>query len=107
MLIKTIKNYKDKETKLIYRTTDNCTIREVSDARGEELINAGVVVEVKAEVETKSESKVETKSKSKSKKKDDVKTENESPSPEDVFIGSNGDFEDEPADEPTEDTQSE
>jgi len=67
MLIKTIKNYKDKETKLIYRTTDNCTIREVSDTRGEELIKAGVVEEVKPEVETKV--------KTKSKKNDEVKPE--------------------------------
>jgi len=54
MLIKTIKNYKDKETKLIYRTTDNCTIREVSDTRGEELIKAGVVEKLNQRLKPKS-----------------------------------------------------
>lgn len=103
MLVETIKDYTDKETKLVFKTTDNCTIRRVSDVRGAELIAAGVVVEVKPEDEVKSE--VETKSKSKSKKKDEVKTEDESP--EDVFVGSNGNFEDESVEETSEDTQSE
>ena len=103
MLVETIKDYTDKETKLVFKTTDNCTIRRVSDVRGAELIAAGVVVEVKLEDEVKSE--VETKSKSKSKKKDEVKTEDESP--EDVFVGSNGNFEDESVEETSEDTQSE
>lgn len=57
MLVKTIKDYKDKETKLIFRTTDNCIIREVSDERGAELIAKGVVEEVKIEAKTKSKSK--------------------------------------------------
>lgn len=105
MLVETIKDYTDKETKLVFKTTDNCTIRRVSDVRGAELIAAGVVVEIKPEDEVKSE--VETKSKSKSKKKDEVKTEDETPSPEDVFIGSNGNFEDESVEETSEDTQSE
>lgn len=103
MLVETIKDYTDKETKLVFKTTDNCTIRRVSDVRGAELIAAGVVVEVKPEDEVKSE--VETKSKSKSKKKDEVKTEDEAP--EDVFVGSNGNFEDESVEETSEDTQSE
>ena len=46
MLVKTIQSYRDKDTKAIYRTTDNCTIREVSNKRGAELIAAGVVIEV-------------------------------------------------------------
>lgn len=103
MLIETIKDYKDKETKLVYKTTDNCTIRRVSDVRGAELIAAGVVVEVKPEDEVKSE--VETKSKSKSKKKDEVNAEDKTP--EDVFVGSNGNFEDESVEETSGDTQSE
>lgn len=57
MLVKTIKDYKDKETKLVFRTTDNCIIREVSDERGAELIAKGVVEEVKIEAKTKSKSK--------------------------------------------------
>ena len=102
MLIETIKDYKDKETKLVYKTTDNCTIRRVSDVRGAELIAAGVVVEVKPEDEVKSE--VETKSKSKSKKKDEVNAEDKTP--EDMFVGSNGNFEDESVEETSGDTQS-
>lgn len=103
MLVETIKDYTDKETKLVFKTTDNCTIRRVSDVRGAELIAAGVVVEVKPEDEVKSE--VETKSKSKSKKKDEVNAEDKTP--EDVFVGSNGNFEDESVEETSEDTQSE
>lgn len=103
MLVETIKDYKDKETKLVYKTTDNCTIRRVSDVRGAELIAAGVVVEVKPEDEVKSE--VETKSKSKSKKKDEVNAEDKTP--EDAFVGSNGNFEDESVEETSGDTQSE
>ena len=57
MLVRTIKDYKDKETKLVFRTTDNSTIREVSDERGAELIAKGVVEEVKIEAKTKSKSK--------------------------------------------------
>ncbi len=91
MLIKTIKNYKDKETKLIYRTTDNCTIREVSDARGEELIKAGVVEEVKPEVETKV--------KTKSKKNDEVKPDVENTETEKEATGE--------TEESTEDTKTE
>ncbi|MBQ8424406.1 MAG: hypothetical protein IJX17_00090 [Clostridia bacterium] len=103
MLVETIKDYTDKETKLVFKTTDNCTIRRVSDVRGAELIAAGVVVEVKPEDEVKSE--VETKSKSKSKKKDEVNAEDKTP--EDVFVGSNGNFEDESVEETSGDTQSE
>ena len=44
-LIKTIKDYTDKETKQIFRVSDASTIREVSDARAEELIKKGVAVE--------------------------------------------------------------
>lgn len=43
MWVKTIKDYKDRETKEIYRTTDKNPTREVSDERGEELIAKGVV----------------------------------------------------------------
>ena len=102
MLVETIKDYTDKETKLVFKTTDNCTIRRVSDVRGAELIAAGVVVEVKPEDEVKSE--VETKSKSKSKKKDEVNAEDKTP--EDMFVGSNGNFEDESVEETSGDTQS-
>ena len=44
-LIKTIKDYTDRETKQIFRVSDVSTIREVSDARAEELIKKGVAVE--------------------------------------------------------------
>lgn len=73
MLVETIKDYTDKETKQIFRTTDNCTIRRVSDARGKVLIAGGVVKEVKLEDDVKTDESV--KSKQKSKKKDDVKTD--------------------------------
>ena len=49
MLVQTIKDYTDKETKKIYRTTDEELTREVSDERGEELISKGVVVKVESE----------------------------------------------------------
>lgn len=106
MLVETIKDYTDKETKLVYKTTDNCTIRRVSDVRGAELVAAGVVVEVKPEDEVKSE--VETKSKSKAKKKDEVDAEDKTP--EDVSYSSNGNFEDKTikaTEEPIENTKSE
>ena len=45
MLIKTIKDYRDKETKEVFRKTDK-TPREVSEERGAELIELGYAVEV-------------------------------------------------------------
>lgn len=101
MLVETIKDYTDKETKAVFKTTDNCTIRRVSDARGAVLIAAGVVKEVRLEDEVETKTETETKSKSKSKKKDDVEIPDE-----DVSYNSNGNFEDESLENP-EDTQSE
>lgn len=46
MLIKTIKDYTDRETKEIYRVTDKNPTRKVSDERGAELIAKGVAIEV-------------------------------------------------------------
>ena len=46
MLVKTIKDYTDRETKKIYRVTDKNPIRKVSDERGAELIAKGVAIEV-------------------------------------------------------------
>jgi len=58
MWIKTIKDYTDRETKVIYRTTDKNPTREVSDARGEELIAKGVAKKI-----NKSPKKSDSKSK--------------------------------------------
>ena len=79
MLVQTIKDYTDKETKKIYRTTDEELTREVSDERGEELISKGVVVKVESEnkeevvdnnvVDTSSGESTETKIKDKETKK--------------------------------------
>lgn len=79
MLVQTIKDYTDKETKKIYRTTDEELIREVSGERGEELISKGVVVKVESEkkeevidnnvVDTSSGESTETKIKDKETKK--------------------------------------
>ena len=46
MLVKTIKDYTDKDTKEIYRVSDKDPIRKVSDERGAELIAKGVAIEV-------------------------------------------------------------
>ena len=79
MLVQTIKDYTDKETKKIYRTTDEELTREVSDERGEELISKGVVVKVESEkkeevidnnvVDTSSDESTETKITDKETKK--------------------------------------
>lgn len=42
MFVRTIKDYKDRETGKIYRTTDKNTVRKVTDERGAELIEKGV-----------------------------------------------------------------
>lgn len=97
MFVRTIKDYTDRETKVIFRTTDNSTIREVSDKRGAELIAAGVVEEIKTNTEIKS--------KTKSKKKEEVEAECEAQ--EDVFCSPNGDFQNESLEETSGDTQSE
>lgn len=46
MLVKTIKDYTDRETKQVFRVTDKNPTRKVSDERGAELIAKGVAVEV-------------------------------------------------------------
>ncbi len=56
MIIRTIKDYTDRETKKIYRVKDKNNIREVSAERGNELILKGVAEEV-----TKQESSKENK----------------------------------------------
>lgn len=65
MLVKTIKDYTDRETKQVFRVTDKNPTRKVSDERGAELIAKGVAIEVvdkkKAKpVEEPTESKEET-----------------------------------------------
>ena len=46
MLVKTIKDYTDRETKQVFRVTDKNPTRKVSDERGAELIAKGVAIEV-------------------------------------------------------------
>ena len=46
MLIKTIKDYRDKETKEIFRKSDKNPTREVSDERGAELVKLGYAIEI-------------------------------------------------------------
>lgn len=64
-LIKTIKDYTDRETKQIFRVSDVSTIREVSDARAEELIKKGVAVEYVLPTEDKKAKKPASKKDSK------------------------------------------
>ena len=45
MWIKTIKDYKDKETKDIHRASEQ-VVREVNDERGSELVTKGFAVEM-------------------------------------------------------------
>lgn len=46
MIVKTIRDYTDRETKVIYRVADKNPTREVTDERGAELIAKGVAIEV-------------------------------------------------------------
>lgn len=46
MIVKTIRDYTDRETKVIYRVGDKNPTREVTDERGAELIAKGVAIEV-------------------------------------------------------------
>ena len=59
MLIKTIKSYSDKKTKIVYGVD---SIRDVEKTRAEELIKKGFAVKAKAndiDEETKAETKAE------------------------------------------------
>ncbi|MBR3871592.1 MAG: hypothetical protein IKJ22_02485 [Paludibacteraceae bacterium] len=53
MIVKTIRDYKDRETKEIYRVKDKKNTREVTDERGAELIAKGVVVKVETATKQK------------------------------------------------------
>ena len=53
MIVKTIRDYKDRETKEIYRVKDKKNTREVTDERGAELIAKGVVVKVESATKPK------------------------------------------------------
>ena len=53
MIVKTIRDYKDRETKEIYRVKDKKNTREVTDERGAELIAKGVVVKVETATKPK------------------------------------------------------
>lgn len=58
MIVKTIKDYTDRETKVIYRVGDKNPTREVTEERGAELIAKGVAIEV--ENKKKAKKPVET-----------------------------------------------
>lgn len=45
MWVKTIKDYRDKETKEIFLSSQNI-VREISDERGKELLEKGFVIEM-------------------------------------------------------------
>ena len=72
-LIKTIKDYTDRETKQIFRISDASIIREVSDARADELIKKGVAEEYVLPTEDKNAKKPA--SKKDAKKKPETKSE--------------------------------
>jgi len=59
MLVKTIKDYTDRETKQVFRVTDKNPTRKVSDERGAELIAKGVAIEVVYKKEKKAKDVVE------------------------------------------------
>lgn len=61
MIVKTIKDYTDRETKVIYRVGDKKPTREVSDERGAELIAKGVAIEVESKKKAKKLGKAEIK----------------------------------------------
>jgi len=60
MLVKTIKDYTDRETKQVFRVTDKNPTRKVSDERGAELIAKGVAIEVVNKKEKKAKVVEET-----------------------------------------------
>jgi len=59
MLIKTIKDYRDKETKEIFRKSDKNPTREVSDERGAELVKLGYAIEIHKKTAQKKSKKEE------------------------------------------------
>ena len=59
MVVKTIKDYTDRETKQVFRVTDKNPTRKVSDERGAELIAKGVAIEVVDTKEKKAKDVVE------------------------------------------------
>lgn len=61
MIVKTIKDYTDRETKVVYRVGDKKPTREVSDERGAELIAKGVAIEVESKKKAKKLGKAEIK----------------------------------------------
>lgn len=61
MIVKTIKDYTDRETKVIYRVGDKKPTREVSDERGAELIAKGVAIEVESKKKAEKLGKAEIK----------------------------------------------
>lgn len=59
MVVKTIKDYTDRETKQVFRVTDKNPTRKVSDERGAELIAKGVAIEIVDKKEKKAKDVVE------------------------------------------------
>lgn len=59
MIVKTIRDYTDRETKVIYRIDDKNPTREVTDKRGAELIAKGVAIKVENKKKAKKPEKTE------------------------------------------------
>lgn len=59
MIVKTIRDYTDRETKVIYRVGDKNPTRKVTDERGAELIAKGVAIEVENKKKAKKLEKTE------------------------------------------------
>lgn len=59
MIVKTIRDYTDRETKVIYRVGDKNPTRKVTDERGAELIAKGVAIEVENKKKAKKLDKTE------------------------------------------------
>lgn len=59
MIVKTVRDYTDRESKVIYRVGDKNPTREVTDERGAELIAKGVAIKVENKKKAKKAEKSE------------------------------------------------
>ena len=75
MLVKTIKDYTDRETKQVFRVTDKNPTREVTDERGAELIAKGVAIEVENKKKAKKLEKTEVNEEVKEENNEEVNNE--------------------------------
>jgi len=75
MIVKTIRDYTDRETKVIYRVGDKNPTREVTDERGAELIAKGVAIEVENKKKAKKLDKTEVNEEVKEENNEEVNNE--------------------------------